>query len=187
DCRDPEAEPAPGNALLDARGPIVETDDPLGEAPGAVVGIERPAREDGCTRSEHGPARAFQHQDVQIRPVGDEDHRGRVACGRTSEPGVRERRVRLGSDSSHPYSLRGASRPKPGPLTCCSSSSSQLQVVFGKQASPFGLREAAPDAVGLANTECEFEAVLANAALRTDVLRVLLTRLAVVATFRCRR
>src|SRR5204863_8749958 len=95
--------------------------------------------------------------------------------------------VRLGSDSSHPYSLRGASRPKPGPLTCCSPSSSQLQVVFGKQASAFGLREAAPDAVGPANTECEFDAVLANAALRTDVLRVLLTRLAVVATFRCRR
>src|SRR4029077_10412487 len=80
--------------------------------------------------------------------------------------------------------LRARSRgSRPLRLRC----RSQLLVVFGKQASPLGLGEAAPDAVRFAYPQCEFEAVLANGALRTDVLRVLVACLAVVATFRCRR
>jgi hypothetical protein len=84
-------------------------EDPVGEIRSTVAGIDGAPRKDRCTRTEHRPAGALQHQNVQIGAIRNEDDGGRVTrhdkLAWSGELGVR-----LGSDGFHPYSLRGASR-----------------------------------------------------------------------------
>ena len=62
-----------------------------------------------------------------------------------------------------------------------------LQAGFGEERAPLRLGEPAPDPMGLTYPQCEIEAVAADPALRADLLRVRLSRLAVVAPLRRRR
>ena len=80
-------------------------------------------------------------------------------------------------------SLRGRMPCRSRPRVASSGSVSAASVV-GEQAATFGLGEAAPDAVRLAHAQRELETVLAHVALRADVLRVRLARLALFAPLR---
>src|SRR4029079_13093835 len=107
-----------------------------------------------------------------------ESRRGRRPSRRTRGPSTAHspKRRRLSSIQSTwaKKRERGADEPSEPPL----------EVVVGQQHAALGLGEATPDPVRLPHAQREVEAVVTNVALRADVFRVRLARLAIVAPFR---
>src|ERR1700690_3521761 len=67
------------------------------------------------------------------------------------------------------------------------AASDALEVGFGEQRAAFGLGEPTPDPVRFSDPHREVEAVVADATLRADSLRVGFPRLAIVSALRRRR
>ena len=84
----------------------------------AVGGVDRAAREHGRAGTEHRPARALQHEDVQVGTIGDEDDRRRVAdrgCRRRSSSAPTARHPFVDRrTAAHPYKST-CRMPRPDP------------------------------------------------------------------------